>query len=121
MKSFLYNEICHFRKHFGNHNMIYWHNDLENSCQSHVQYMGYHQVVQHAPQAFLDGAFECVAGSTYYYNMDNNQAIIHLLYDSIAHSEKHMNLVMNAKYIAAAYKRVDTEHLNKHFLCIRGY
>ena len=121
MKTHLYNEICQFKKNFGRHEQTFWHNDLEKDCDKHVSYMAYHQICQHAPDIILNGAFECVAYSFYYHNISNEVAINRLLYDNLAHSINHMNLILNSHHFAAAHRKINTDNGAKHYLCIRGY
>jgi len=121
MRTHMYNELCHLRKHYGVCRPVFWHNELEYGCNEHLKYMLFHKICQHAPNSMLNGAFECVASFSYHTGVSNETALTKLLYDNIVHSHDHLKLILEADYIAAAIGGADINGGREYYLCIRGY
>ena len=107
--------INEFRARYGKPPAISAEKIEHEYCQKHCLYMANCFEVMHAPECFMNGGAEIVGGCGYRHNDDDT--IRFLLYEKIANSPGHLQILLEARYLAHWF------YVNNYigYLTIRGW
>lgn len=110
------NAINSLREYHGRQRVWNWHNVVCDYCREHCYAMARAGHLYHAEPHLLGEWAECVAVMDYDYSVGHGSMINRIVFDVLAKSPAHLNILLNSNLMACA-EIIDVHRL---FVTIRG-